>query len=73
MLEFHPSQGWEPLCKFLDKKAPDTPYPKINEGDFVRVLTDAVLSARMREKLQQEVLIAAPIALAIGAFWMYWW
>ena len=23
-------EGWERLCKFLDKKVPDQPYPKAN-------------------------------------------
>lgn len=32
LLEFHPSEGWEPLCKFLGKEAPKDPFPHINEG-----------------------------------------
>lgn len=31
LLEHEPADGWEPLCKFLDVKVPDTPYPRTNE------------------------------------------
>ncbi|MCJ1324855.1 hypothetical protein MMC10_001517 [Thelotrema lepadinum] len=35
LLEFHPSQGWEPLCKFLDVPIPAEPFPHANEGNAV--------------------------------------
>ena len=25
------TDGWEPLCKFLDKPVPDTPFPHVND------------------------------------------
>ena len=31
LLEFNVKQGWEPLCKFLDKPVPDTDFPHIND------------------------------------------
>jgi len=30
LLEFEASQGWGPLCQFLDCPIPDEPYPKTN-------------------------------------------
>lgn len=30
LLEYHVSQGWEPLCKFLELPVPDQPFPKGN-------------------------------------------
>lgn len=31
--------GWEPLCQFLNKPVPDTPYPRVNEAkEFKRIL-----------------------------------
>ena len=32
MLVFDVKQGWEPLCKFLDKEIPDKPFPWKNIG-----------------------------------------
>ena len=33
---FDVSEGWEPLCKFLDVPVPDTPFPNINNSNEVR-------------------------------------
>lgn len=30
LLEWSIDQGWEPLCKFLDKPVPDEPIPHVN-------------------------------------------
>lgn len=30
LLVFQPTDGWEPLCRFLDVPVPDQPYPKTN-------------------------------------------
>jgi len=37
ILEFQVSEGWGPLCEFLDVPMPkDTPFPRVNDnGDFV--------------------------------------
>ena len=35
LLIFHPKQGWEPLCKFLDKPVPNEPFPKSNSKQVV--------------------------------------
>jgi len=32
LLEFHPKEGWEPLCKFLGKPVPDLPFPHSNSS-----------------------------------------
>ena len=31
LLVFEVSQGWEPLCKFLNKPIPDVPFPHVND------------------------------------------
>jgi len=30
VLNYHVSEGWEPLCKFLGKDVPDVPFPNVN-------------------------------------------
>lgn len=32
LLEYKLGQGWEPLCKFLDKDIPSKPFPHVNES-----------------------------------------
>jgi sulfotransferase family protein len=31
LLEFHPRDGWEPLCRFLGVPVPDEPFPRLND------------------------------------------
>lgn len=39
VLEFEPRDGWEPLCKFLEKDAPtDEPFPHRNDASEVRMV-----------------------------------
>jgi Sulfotransferase domain len=33
LLVFRVDQGWAPLCEFLGKPVPDTPFPHLNESD----------------------------------------
>jgi len=33
LLVFEASQGWAPLCAFLDRAVPDAPYPKTNSTE----------------------------------------
>ncbi len=36
LLAYGVSQGWEPLCAFLDVPVPDTPFPRTNTGEEFR-------------------------------------
>lgn len=33
LLIFQPSDGWEPLCRFLNITTPDTEFPRCNRGE----------------------------------------
>lgn len=33
LLEWHPSEGWEPICKALDLEVPDQPFPWVNKRE----------------------------------------
>jgi hypothetical protein len=35
LLEWEPKDGWEPLCKFLNKPVPEIPFPYANKGNDV--------------------------------------
>lgn len=40
LLVHEAKEGWGPLCAFLGKPVPDTPYPRVNEAkDIKRVVT----------------------------------
>jgi len=36
LLVLEPTDGWEPLCKFLDLPVPETPYPFTNTTEEFR-------------------------------------
>ena len=33
LLTYHIGDGWEPLCRFLNRPVPDTPYPRTNSAE----------------------------------------
>jgi hypothetical protein len=44
LLVWEVSEGWEPLCKFLDVPVPDKPLPHANDREtFVQRVTDGAL------------------------------
>lgn len=38
LLEFNGKEGWEPLCDFLGKPVPDTPFPHVNDRVVMRAM-----------------------------------
>jgi hypothetical protein len=40
LLVFHPKEGWEPLCAFLDEPVPDCPFPRVNSRDELGSASD---------------------------------
>jgi hypothetical protein len=36
LLEWHPRDGWEPLCEFLGVDVPDEPVPNVNDTEAFR-------------------------------------
>ena len=38
LLIFNVKQGWEPLCQFLEKPVPDTPFPHVNDRAVMSAL-----------------------------------
>lgn len=38
VLEWEPSIGWEPLCKFIGREVPDEPFPRVNDAAAIEEL-----------------------------------
>lgn len=43
LLVFDVKEGWEPLCKFLNKPIPDEPFPNINDRDEIKAAMNKTL------------------------------
>ena len=64
LLEFQVTDGWEPLCKFLDVPVPDTPFPHLNDSaDFQRMFR----FARTADTVLKALIVAAPFAAVFAA------
>lgn len=67
LLEFQSSQGWDPLCTFLDLPIPDGTYPHLNHaGDLMR-LESSLYWARWRwvaQRLAKRAGVAVLVLLA---------
>ncbi|GAB7324704.1 hypothetical protein MBLNU13_g08569t1 [Cladosporium sp. NU13] len=50
LLEYHITEGWEPLCRFLEKDVPAVAFPSGNDGDATGEL--------IRELVRSEAILA---------------
>lgn len=64
LLVFQPSQGWEPLCKFLNKPIPDQPFPHVND---TQAFINMVGYARRRKQIATYAVPALVVAAVAGA------
>lgn len=58
LLVYQVSEGWEPLCTFLDIPVPDTEFPRINSRDETKEML-ANLITSSGEQLSEEAMAAA--------------
>ena len=64
LLVFQATDGWGPLCKFLDVPVPNKPYPKVNEADD--------LQARLQKaRYAATVVLAVPALAAVSLAYYY--
>ena len=43
LLEYQVGSGWAPLCEFLDRPVPDTPFPRVNSTEEFTQMMGAML------------------------------
>lgn len=58
LLVYQVSEGWEPLCAFLNLPVPNTEFPHINSRDETKEIL-ANLIASSGEQLSEEAMVAA--------------
>lgn len=58
LLVYQVSEGWEPLCQFLDVPVPEMAFPRINSRDETREMLASLMSAGGKE-LDEETMSAA--------------
>ena len=70
LLQWHPRDGWEPLCKFLGKEVPEGEFPKVNQGDFVADLHGKMLMLRFVVVVLKGLRMVSPL-LVVSAAWLW--
>jgi Sulfotransferase domain len=58
LLVYQVSEGWEPLCEFLDTPVPDIEFPRINSRDETKEMLANLITAS-GEQLSDEAMTAA--------------
>lgn len=44
LLVFEVKEGWQPLCEFLERPVPDTPFPSINDTEATREIINQIMA-----------------------------
>ena len=57
LLEFQVTDGWEPLCKFLDVPVPDTPFPHLNDSAEFQAVNRKF---HVADKVLKAAIVVAP-------------
>jgi len=71
VLEWQPEDGWEPLCRFLGRKVPDVPFPKLNESAEIQELTKFLVKRGLW--LWTRVLVAVAVLVIGVTIVLYRW
>jgi hypothetical protein len=69
LLKYSLQDGWEPLCKFLDRPVPTTPFPHVNEAAALR----EKMSLIVKRGIRNASLKWAPYILTVTAIGMAIW
>ena len=69
LLVYKLGDGWEPLCKFLEKDIPDKPYPWRNKdgSDIERTIDNHPFSKRV----QKEAMISLACIVGVVGLVLY--
>ena len=58
LLVYRISEGWEPLCKFLDTPVPDVEFPRINSRNETKEMLSQLIS-NSGDEISEEAMAAA--------------
>lgn len=74
LLLFKLDDGWEPLCKFLDKPVPDVPFPRVNETLAVQEKINVYISQSYKRIAIRFAKQAIPVVVlaSAGLAWWIW-
>ena len=72
LLIYKIEDGWEPLCKFLDKPVPGVPFPRVNETKAVQEKINLYITESYKRTTIKFIKIAAPMLVVLVAALVSW-
>jgi hypothetical protein len=60
--------GWEPLCRILDKPVPKKPFPRANDAEAVMQLSKDIF---MKASMVWVGILTGTAALSCGGWWAW--
>ena len=77
LLVFNVKEGWEPLCKFLEKEIPDKPFPRKNIGGK-GYLSEEYMRQFERQVMKEAFILVVVLLLFLLAAYFFangydWW
>ncbi|EJD48130.1 hypothetical protein AURDEDRAFT_61312 [Auricularia subglabra TFB-10046 SS5] len=70
LLEYKLGEGWEPLCKFLDRPVPNAPFPWINDAAELKRFIWAARKDEARRAAMKLLPWVAGVAAAVVGLWL---
>ncbi|KEY73202.1 hypothetical protein S7711_04168 [Stachybotrys chartarum IBT 7711] len=68
MLEWCVDDGWEPLCKFLDRPVPDEPFPHVNSAAGFEGQEKKLGLRYIKGAMKNLTMLSGLIAVGVAAF-----
>ena len=70
LLKFNLEDGWEPLCKFLNKSIPDVEFPRVNESAALREKIGLIIRRGFKDAFRSSLKVLLPIAVLAISWWL---
>lgn len=65
LLEYHITEGWVPLCKFLGHEVPTVPFPQSNDGETTQKLIQQLVANEAMQAFQKLCVLLVSVALVV--------
>lgn len=73
LLEYHITEGWGPLCRFLEKDVPAVAFPSGNDGDATgELIRELVRSEAILACKRSGVVLLAVAMLVLGFLFIFY-
>ena len=69
-LRYRLDDGWEPLCRFLNKPIPDVDFPRVNEAAALSEKIGLIARRGISNALVSSLWVAIPMAVLALSWWV---